>query len=460
MAAFHARSATQARDAVTEGRDERRRCSGARRGEAKMKQRPGPWLLLVALMFLLTGCGERPGGLRFAVGGAPHEAAFWQVLVEEFRAETGIDVRLDRQPTDTDLRRQELVFALQARQSDPDLFLLDGAWLAQFAAADWLMPLDPEEMEADAFFERVIAMADTYEGALVALPVYVDGGVLYYREDLLAAHQIDGPPETWSELIEIGARVQAGQRARDPHFYAYVWQGAQYEGLVCNFLEIAASAGGGIRFEEGDVEIDTPANRRALSLMVDLIHRHEISPPNVYTEMKEEESRLFFQNGRALFERNWPYAWARHRAADSPVRDQVRIAKLPHFAGGRSASTLGGWHIGVSRFSDHPEEARRFVRYAVSRAVQKRLAIELGWNPGRTDIYGDPDVRAANPHFAVLADIFAQAVARPTVPYYPIASKALQRHLSAALSGRLTVAEALRGSQEAVEEIAATYAEP
>ena len=54
--------------------------------------------------------------------------------------------------------------------------------------------------------------------------------------------------------------------------------------------------------------------------MRDLIHRDGVSPPSTYTGMKEEEVRLFFQSGNALFERNWPYAWPLHEAQGSPVR--------------------------------------------------------------------------------------------------------------------------------------------
>ena len=58
--------------------------------------------------------------ITFAVGGASAEFDFWERLVRDFSAETGIGVELLRQPTDTGLRRQSLVVALKSRKSDPD----------------------------------------------------------------------------------------------------------------------------------------------------------------------------------------------------------------------------------------------------------------------------------------------------------------------------------------------------
>ena len=406
-----------------------------------------------------AGAEARP--VTLAVGGAPAELDFWEDLIREFEAETGIDVELLRQPTDTGLRRQSLLVALSARKSDPDVFLMDVAWLAQFAASRWLEPLDPHLAEGgcgdrEAFFPRILNLADTYEGRLVALPVYIDGGLLYSRKDLLDKYGLGGPPRTWDDLLRYAKQVQEGERRANPGFQGFVWQGAQYEGLICDFLEFAG-ADGGFSVKDGVVSVDTPGNRKALRFMHDLIHRHGISPPNTYTEMKEEEVRLHFQGGDALFERNWPYAWALHEAEGSPVRGRTAIAPLPAFTPGRSVSTLGGWHAGISRYSDARAGSVRLLCYLTSFPVQKRLALALGWNPGRRDVYGDPDLLARMPHFGSLRAVFENARPRPIVPYYTQLSEILQRHLNAALSGRSSPENALAAAQKEMQAVATRY---
>jgi multiple sugar transport system substrate-binding protein len=411
-----------------------------------------------------SGCrkGESEGTLTFAVGGAPAELDFWEKLIGEFETQSGIEVNLLRQPTDTDLRRQAMVTSLQAERNDPDVFLMDVAWLAQFAASDWLEPLDSyakdDELNLEVFFQRVLNLADRYHGTLVALPVYVDGGLLYYRKDLLDAYGIEGPPQTWQKLVEDSLKVQEDMRKSNPNFCGFVWQGAQYEGLVCTWLEFAGSGGGGIAITDDVISLDTGANVAATRFMYDLVHTHKVSPPNTFTEMKEEEVRSFFQQGNALFERNWPYAWALHQSEDSPVKDKVGIAALPHFAGGKSVSTLGGWHIGVSKYSDTKEKSFALVRFITSYGSQKKLALNLGWNPGRRDVYVDEDVVEKSPHFASLQDIFENLLPRPTLPYYTLISEVIQRHVNAVLSGKSAPGEALASAEKEAQEIIQRYA--
>lgn len=415
-----------------------------------------------ALLFLLSaGNGAEAGRVTFAVGGAPSELDFWEKVVRDFEGKTGVSVELLRQPTDTGLRRQSLVVALAARKSDPDVFLMDVAWLSQFAASGWLSPLDRFLAEAGpegtkVFFERILRMTDTFGGRIIALPVYVDGGLLYYRVDLLKQYGLGGPPETWDELVRHSLKVQEAVRRANPAFHGFVWQGAQYEGLVCNFLEFAGREGG-IAERDGTIVVDTKENRRAVRFMRNLIRGNRISPPNTYTEMREEETRLMFQQGNALFERNWPYAWPLHQGADSRVKGVTGIARLPSFAPGGGVSCLGGWHVGISRYSDAQPESWRLVRYLTSYEVQKEFALRLGWNPGRSDLYGDPEVLAKLPHFGVLRQVFDDARPRPLLPYYSQLSEILQRRINSALAGDLSPEEALSRAQQDIRRVLSRY---
>lgn len=415
--------------------------------------------LLVSLLLCLSlGCRREAAEVTLAVGGAPAEVARWEELLQEFQRSTGLRARLLRQPTDAEQRRQRLVVALRARRPDPDVFLMDVAWVAQMAASGWLEPLGPYlrrgELNPAAFLPRA-ARAGRWRGAPVALPVYVDCGLLYWRADLLRRYGCE-VPRTWEQLVRCALRVQAAERSRNPRFWGFVWQGAQYEGLVTCFLEFAGARGGGLVDAGGRLRLDDPRNVEALAFMRDLIHRWRISPPNTYTEMREEEVRVAFQRGDALFERNWPYAWALHQRPDSPVRGRVGLGLLPAFEGGRRASALGGWYIGISRYSDRKPDAWRLVSFVLSRAVQRRLARELGWNPSRLDVYQEADLRGLE-HLRVVRRACAVALARPALPWWPGASSVLQRELNAVLAGQADPLSALRRAQREVERLAELY---
>jgi multiple sugar transport system substrate-binding protein len=406
-------------------------------------------------------CSKESEGITLMIGGAPAELDHWEKIIGEFTDSTGIGVGLMRQPTDTDQRRQSLIVPLKAGESDPDVFLMDIVWIGQFAASGWLEALDgriaDDEFSLEPFFGDMIEFADRYGGNLVALPVYIDAGLLYYRTDLLDRYGYDGPPETWSELVDMSKRVQAAERKTRPEFWSFVWQGAQYEGLVCTFLEFALSNGGGLVDMDGNITLDSQPNIEALRFMRALIDDHAISPPNTYTEMKEEEVRSFFQGGNALFERNWPYAWGLHQHEGSPVRGKVGIALLPRFEEGSHVAALGGWHAGISGSSDNKGEAWELVKYIVSRQVQLGFALELGWNPSRLDIYDSPEIAAAVPHLVDLKKVFQTAAARPNLPYYSLFSRVVQQKVNAALSGIVTPETALREAQAGALETVETY---
>lgn len=413
------------------------------------------------LLALAPGCQHSSEGITLSVGGAPAELDFWQSLIEEFERDRHVHVTLLRQPTDTDQRRQGLVIALEAGKNDPDVFLMDVIWISQFAASGWLQPLDHYAQKAhltlDVFFQNVLELADIYHRELVALPVYVDAGLLYYREDLLEQHGIEHAPETWEQLVEYATRIQQQMKPTRPNFYGFVWQGAQYEGLICNFMEFAGSNGGGIFIKNGELVLNIPQNVQAVQFMYDLIHKYRISPASTYTEMREEQARQIFQRGNALFERNWPYAWSLHQSPNSPVRGKTGIAPLPHFPRGKSVSTLGGWHVGISRFSDRKELSWKLVEFITSYETQKKLALKLGWNPGRVDIYDDPEVLRDMPQLARLRKVFENARPRPMLPYYTQLSNVIQRYLNSILAGDLTPQDGLESAQREGQEVVDRY---
>ncbi|OHD56173.1 MAG: transcriptional antiterminator [Spirochaetes bacterium GWF1_51_8] len=414
------------------------------------------FFVLSAFLFF-TGCSRTPK-LTFMVGGAPNEVQYWKQVIADFETKTGIKVTLLEQSGKTEQRLQSIQVALRGSQPDPDIMLLDVGWIGQIASAGWLESLGEYGIDPTPFFGGIITLADTFDGKFIALPVYVDGGLLYYRSDLLAKYGYANPPATWQELVDMGLKIQDGERkAGNTNFVGFLWQGDKYEGLICDALEYFASAGGNFLDQTGAPIINSEANIKALQFMVDLIHTYKVSPESVYTEMNEEGVREYFQAGNAMFERNWPYAWGLHSKDDSPVKGKVGIAPLPGFEAGKGASTLGGWHIAVSKYSDMKKEAAEFVKYVTSFEVQKALSMELGWNPGRMDVYKDAEVIAKNPNLPILREVFINAVPRPSLPYYTAISDVLQAQINEALSGKISPKAALDSAQEKVIMIIKEY---
>jgi multiple sugar transport system substrate-binding protein len=150
---------------------------------------------------------------------------------------------------------------------------------------------------------------------------------------------------------------------------------------------------------------------------------------------EEPESLALFTEGQAIFHRNWPYAWAAANDAEkSRIAGRVGMAALPGFSAGTGAATLGGWQLGISRFSKNPELAWRFAAFMTGADIQKRIALATGRAPTRRVLYEDAEIAAKIPRLKALLETFKQAVPRPTTPVYAPLSNIMQRYFSSVLA--------------------------
>ncbi|MCU0607118.1 MAG: ABC transporter substrate-binding protein [Candidatus Edwardsbacteria bacterium] len=392
---------------------------------------------------LLLSCAD-PGTrtITWAVGKDP--TGRHQALVDAFcRRHPGITVKLLEMPESSTAQHDAYVTHLAAADQSIDIYSIDIIWTAEFANAGWLSPLGGhvDTLQLKEFLPGTVAGC-RYRDTLWALPWFTDAGLLFSRADILS--ESGSPvPKTWQQLETAAARLGAKHGMT-----GYVWQGQQYEGLVCNFLEVLWSCGGDLFDSTGRPSLDSPEAAQAVAIMKRMFDGNA-SPPGVLT-YKEEEARQLFTGGQAVFMRNWPYAWAlaQDAAKGSAVTGRVMLSALPAPAGRGPASCLGGWNLAVSRFSKNQADAVALVEHLTSFEAQKDFALNGGRLPTRSAVYADGEVRRAYPHFEQLYAAFRTARPRPVRPDYPALSDEIQLGLHRALAGNVTVAQALRELQE------------
>lgn len=377
--------------------------------------------------------------------------AYLATLIQQFEADhPRIRVREDILPASTDEQHQFYVINLAGRAADFDVIDMDIIWVPEFARAGWLMELTeritPEEL---APLNPAALEADRHDGRLWGVPWFVDAGMLFYRQDLLERHGFE-PPTTYPELLEQAKRILAGED--DPRLSGFVWQGLQYEGLVCAALEFIRGNGGDVLDSQGRPSLRAPATVQALEFMDALIRNYRVTPPLVST-LNEEAARHIFQSGRALFMRNWPYVWRLLNQEGSPVAGRVGMTLVPHFPGHASAPTMGGFHLGVNAFSRHPEEALAFLRFMIRFEAQKQILLNVGVLPAHRDVLQDPEVLAAMPHLVHLVPALERVRPRPVTPYYLMISQILQPELSAVVAGIRGPEEAMRIAERQVQHL-------
>lgn len=367
--------------------------------------------IMAATIFCGVSTSALAVDVTISCGAVGIERELCEQATAAWAQQTGHTVTVSSPPESTNQRYFKYLIDLNNSDSTVDVYQIDVIWPGLLAAhfVDLSQHLPAEAIEQH---HPVIIDNNTVDGRLVGMPWFTDMGLLYYRTDLLEKYGQE-VPRTWAALGETALYIQTEERrAGMDELWGYVFQGSNYEGLTCNALEwIHAYGGGTIVDREGNITIDNPNAVLAIAQAASWVG--SIAPSRVISYV-EEDARITFQRGNAVFMRNWPYAWYLLNRDDSPVQGRVSVAPLPKGGeAGRSASTLGGWQLAVSKYSEHPEVAADLVRYLTSAEVQKQRAIEGSYAPTIMALYEDEEVLAANPFFGALPPILENAVTRP-----------------------------------------------
>jgi trehalose/maltose transport system substrate-binding protein len=368
---------------------------------------------LVAAVTLVTPSLALAEKIVIACGSVGKEADLCKEGAEAWAKKTNNTVELMTVPQDAGQQLAQFQQLLAAGSSDVDVIRIDVVWPG--LVANHFLDLKPyfgDDVLKQHF--QPIVQNNTVNGKLIAIPWFTDAGLLYYRKDLLDKYG-QKAPTTWQELAQSAKVVLDGEKkAGNTKLTGFVFQGKAYEGLTCNALEwIDSFKGGTIVDPNGQVTVNNPKAAEAIDFIAGLVGN--VVPKGVLN-YQEEEARNAFQSGQAVFMRNWPYAWSLANGKDSPVAGKVAVMALPKGgADGKSTGTLGGWQLGVSKYSKNPKLAADLVKYLTSPEEQKRRAIEGSFNPTIMSLYKDADLLKANPFMGNLYETFVNAVPRPTI---------------------------------------------
>ena len=360
-------------------------------------------------------------------------------LVEKWNAAHPTEKVTFKEQTDqADQQHDDLVQNFQAKNVNYDVMSVDVIWTAEFAAKGWLQPLKGKQaIDTSAMLPATVKTA-TYKGVMYAAPVSSDGGILYYRKDLVPT-----PPKTWAEMMSMCSIAKA------KNIGCFAGQYFKYEGLTVNAAEAINSAGGTILGPDGKPTVTSPEAKKGMENLVAAYADGNI--PKEGITFKEEEGRLAFENGKLLFLRNWPYVYNLAKTdGSSKVKDTFGMAPLPG-ATGPGASSLGGHNAAISVFSKNKATAADFLKFLTSIEQQKAFVSQGSLAPVLTALYDDPALVAKSPYLTVLKTSILNAVPRPVTPFYPAVSKAVQDNAYAAIKGEVPVDTALSNMQKAIQ---------
>jgi multiple sugar transport system substrate-binding protein len=362
--------------------------------------------------------------------------AFAQVIKLYEQTHPKVHVNLLELPTSSDQQRTQLVQREQAKSPECDVLGMDVIWTAEFAAQGWLRNVSQVVQARQNEFIPSTLSTVRLNGTYWGVPFNTNAGLLYYN-----TNKIHQAPTTWQ---------QAYQMAKSTGGVGY--QGQSYEGLTVDFLELLYSNGGTVLSPSGKTStIDSPQAKQVLTFMQQGIKDGSV-PQSVLTYM-EEESRNAFQVGRVSVLRNWPYVYALAKQAHVPFK----VEPLPTFAGGKPASVLGGYNLGISKYSKNPGAALSFIDFATGPAAQKKFFITSSLPAVLTKTYSDPAVVKAQPFAPELLKAVQNGQPRPISPVYPQISQAIYKNVYSALSSGTSPATALQNAQTQINKALKTF---
>jgi multiple sugar transport system substrate-binding protein len=412
--------------------------------------------LAAAALLGVAGCGggdEAGGAEEIVFTSSPDDTETAKRLIEKFnRANEGrYKVVLREGNADTGQRFDQIRTEFQAGGENIDIILGDVIWTAQLAANGWIEDLSDrfdEAMREDFLPGSVEAI--TYEGKPYGVPWFTDTGLLYYRRDLLEKSGFDGPPTTWDELKQMAETVRNDAGTR----FGFVFQGANYEGGVCNGLEFIWTHGGEVLDPDDPTRVLVAEPEAVAGLAT---YRSMIASgvaPEAVSTYKEDESDGTFLNGDAVFHRGWPYVYSLVSDPEESQIDpeQVGVSQLPSADGQPGNGTVGDQPLYINALSNKKEGAWAFIEFLTAPEQQRFRATEGSFLPTLTALYDDEELQEGIPILGLARQALQSTRPRPVSPYYSDMSLAIAEEFNAALKGDKSPEEAARELETKLED--------
>jgi trehalose/maltose transport system substrate-binding protein len=360
-------------------------------------------------------------------------------MVKKFNdANSNAKVKLIELPTSADQQRAQQVQRLRAKSSECDVLGIDTIWTAEYASQGWIYDVtDVMNSRKSEFIGSTVASAK-YQGKYWAIPFNTNAGFLYYRSD-----QIKTAPKTWQQVYS-DAKAHNG----------LVYQGARYEGLTVNFLELLYSAGGKAISDDGKkATIDSPEAKSVLTFMQNGIKDGAV--PRAVSTYMEEESRRAFESSKASLERQWPYAYVLGNQA--AIKGKFKITTLPGWEDKPASGVIGGYNLAISAYSKNPGTALAFADFVTQPKQQEYMAAKTSLPPTLSEAYNAPSVKKALPFASELKKAVEQAKPRPISPVYPQISEAIFNNVYNALWSGTSVDSALKKANDQINQALKTF---
>ena len=251
--------------------------------------------------------------------------------------------------------QQRLLTAVQGGNA-PDVSTLDQIWIAAFAKAGAIVPLDDRAklagIKADTFFKGAWESAN-YDGKLWGIPLNVDvWSFTFYNDALLKGAGID--PATLTSWDGFKAASEKLTDTSKGHYGVGLFAG-KGEDTVVVLDSFIFSNGGKILNADGSCALTSPEAIGALKYLQTLV---PFAPQGMNNANSGNMRELFLNQSLGM--EFWP-------ALEQPTLQKSKLdwdfAPGIAPAGKTPVGTYGGWNLAVYQSSAHPDAAWKFIQF-------------------------------------------------------------------------------------------------
>jgi len=377
------------------------------------------------------------GTIRYLAAAEDDSVYVQNVIVPQFKKETGITVLID-QIEYNNLYTKEI---LELRSSTYDVYQVDQVWVQSYAKSGYLLPLDGEiSSDVLANFHPNLTKISNVNGKQWAVPYWAIPVNYTYRKDLTS------PAKTWTEALDIAKKNTQPASGSNPAMWGFPIRGQAGNPITWTWLPMLWSFGGDAFDADFKPIYNNEAGLESVAFYKEL---YKYSPPGWLSDAQVagymEQGQGVQTTLQMVF--NAPMSSPK----DSKVADKIGFAGMPKQV--KQASILGLWNIGVGAKSSNKADAIKFVEYLSRPEVAKQMALAGVTGAPQPAIYNAPGVPS---YFPVLSEVLGYVKPPPLIPegnrWFIITGTALQ----SALSGKQSVKEAMDEAASQVQQLLAS----
>jgi len=392
--------------------------------------------------------------LKIIMVGDPWVTAFDDInpMFEEL---TGAEIVMDSYGYDQTHEKEVLVGTSEA--SDYDVIVFDAPWVGEFAEGGFVEDLtpyleatDPAIIAWDDFMPSFIDVV-TWKDAITGIPFGPYIALQHYRADLYEEAGLE-PAKTIPEFIAnaqaltkdgmYGAAMnyQRGSPIGQAYFeYIYAFGGKPFE---------SEYPGSPDAYADMTPLLDSPESIAVAQFFKDMLQYVPVGAENVAWD----ERATLFATGQVAAVNAWTVRTPGFANPEqSVVVDKFDTAMFPHAEGAEPGPPLGGWAMGINKFSEQKDLAWAYIKWFTSQETLKKFVL-AGGPPARLSHLADPEILAAQHWIETVAEShpYTYADCRPRIPESSEIITTIGNYISQAVVGEMSVEDAMKAADEDV----------